>query len=105
MEQARAQVAELKDIFGAEDFYIELMDHALEHNPSTIASLRELAEEFSLKVVATNDVHFLRPDEHEAHDVLICIGESCLILDENRKSYSDRSYCFEDTSCLCLCVC
>ena len=54
MEQARAQVAELKDIFGADDFYIELMDHALETQPATIASLRQLAEEFDLKVVATN---------------------------------------------------
>ena len=92
MEQARAQFAELKDIFGADDFYIELMDHALETQPATIASLRQLAEEFDLKVVATNDVHFLKQDEHEAHDVLICIGESCLILDENRKSYSDQVY-------------
>lgn len=92
MEQARAQVAELKDIFGAEDFYIELMDHALETQPAVIASLRQLAEEYDVKVVATNDVHFLKQDEHEAHDVLICIGESCLILDENRKSYSDQVY-------------
>ena len=92
IEQARAQVAELKDIFGADDFYIELMDHALETQPATIASLRQLAGEFDLKVVATNDVHFLKQDEHEAHDVLICIGESCLILDENRKNYSDQVY-------------
>ena len=92
MEQAREQVAELKEIFDADDFYIELMDHALETQPATIASLRKLAGEFDLKVVATNDVHFLKREEHEAHDVLICIGESCLILDENRKSYSDQVY-------------
>lgn len=92
IEQARQQVAELKDIYGADDFYIELMDHALETQPATIASLRKLADEFDLKVVATNDIHFLRPTEHEAHDVLICIGEGCLILDEDRKSYSDQVY-------------
>ncbi|GAA5497605.1 DNA polymerase III subunit alpha [Rubritalea halochordaticola] len=92
MEKAREQVAELVDIFGKEDFYIELMDHAVEEQSETIPALRGLAEEFGLKVVATNDVHFLNKDEHEAHDVLICIGESCLLLDEDRKSYPDQVY-------------
>lgn len=92
MEKAREQVAELVDIFGKEDFYIELMDHTVEEQAATIPALRGLAEEFGLKVVATNDVHFLKKEEHEAHDVLICIGEGCLLLDEDRKSYPDQVY-------------
>jgi len=56
MESARGEVALLKDIFGAEDFYIELMDHDLESQSEQIPILRGFAEEFGLKVVATNDV-------------------------------------------------
>lgn len=92
LDQARATVAELIDIFGQDDFYIELMDHSLESQASTIPQLCQLAAEFNLKVVATNDVHFINKEEHEAHDVLICIGEGCLLVDENRTTYSEQVY-------------
>ena len=92
IQKAKAEVQLLKDTFGPEDFYIELIDHGLESQSNTIPILCELATEFGLKVVATNDVHFLRPDDHEAHDVLICIGEARLLLDEDRKSYADQVY-------------
>ncbi len=92
LDKAREEVALLKDIYGGEDFYIELMDHSLESQDETIPILRGFAEEFGLKVVATNDVHFLEQQDHEALDALICIGEGCLLLDENRKSYSNQVY-------------
>jgi len=92
MEKAREEVAFLKQTFGADDFYIELMDHDMEKQTERIAQLRQLAKEFDLKVVATNDVHFLEQQDHEALDCLICIGEGCLLLDENRKSYSNQVY-------------
>ena len=90
MEKARAEIESLIDIYGKEDFYIELIDHELESQSKNIPILREFAKEFDLKVVATNDVHFLEQEDHEALDCLICIGEGCLSLDENRKSYSNQ---------------
>lgn len=92
LEKAREEVATLKDIYGADDLYIELMDHELERQSKNIPILRRLAEETGLKVVATNDVHFLEKQDHEALDCLICIGEGRLLLDENRKSYSNQVY-------------
>jgi len=92
IDSARAEVQTLIDIYGKEDFYIELMDHELESQSKNIPHLRGFADEFNLKVVATNDVHFLEPEDHEALDCLICIGEGCLLLDENRKSYSNQVY-------------
>ena len=50
--------------------------------------LLEFCGEFSLKPVAANDVHFLNRKDHEAHDVLICIGTGKMVLDENRMRYS-----------------
>ena len=92
LDKARQEVQTLKDIYGNEDFYIELMDHELEKQSKNIPILRGFADEFSLKVVATNDVHFIEPEDHEALDCLICIGEGRLLLDENRKSYSNQVY-------------
>ncbi len=92
MDKAREEVKLLKEIYGAEDFYIELMDHNLEHQTKNIPILCGLAEEFDLKVVATNDVHFIKNEDHEVLDCLICIGEGSLLLDENRKTYSNQVY-------------
>ncbi len=92
IDKARAEVKALIDIYGKENFYIELMDHEVESQSKNIPHLRNFAKEFDLKVVATNDVHFIEEEDYEALDCLICIGESCLLLDENRKSYSNQVY-------------
>lgn len=89
---ARAEVEHLARIFGKDDFYLELNDHSLEIQQEINATLKAFADEMGLKLVATNDVHFLGRDDHEAHDVLICIGEGRLLLDENRKSYPADHY-------------
>lgn len=92
LSKARNEVLVLKEIFGVEDFYIELIDHELERQAKNIPILCGFASEFGLKVVATNDVHFIEREDYEALDCLICIGEGQLILDENRKSYSNQVY-------------
>ncbi len=91
-ESAFAEAKALCEIFGKEDFYIELMNHGLEEQQHTNEVLNGFANQLGVKVVATNDVHFLEPEDHQAQDVLICIGEGRLLLDENRKSYSPEVY-------------
>ncbi|MFK7910606.1 MAG: DNA polymerase III subunit alpha, partial [Akkermansiaceae bacterium] len=91
-DAARAEVEKLAGIFGKDDFYLELNDHSLEIQQTINTTLKSFADELGLKLVATNDVHFLGKDDHEAHDVLICIGEGRLLLDENRKSYPADHY-------------
>tara|TARA_B110000908_G_scaffold138926_1_gene165327 strand:- start:14964 stop:18470 length:3507 start_codon:yes stop_codon:yes gene_type:complete len=92
LDKAREEVQTLKEIFGAEDFYIELVDHELEKQSKNIPLLCGFAKEAGLKVVATNDVHFIEKQDHEVLDCLICIGEGRLLLDENRKSHSNQVY-------------
>jgi len=89
---ARDEIIALRDIFGAEDFYLELNDHMLEQNQMLNSQLKEFSEELGIQMVATNDVHFLHKQDAEAHDVLICIGEGRLIIDENRKRYPVEHY-------------
>lgn len=89
---ARAEIEGLVKIFGKDDFYLELNDQRLEIQQTINTALKGFADELGLKLVATNDVHFLHQDDHEAHDVLICVGEGRLLLDENRKSYPADHY-------------
>ncbi len=91
-EAAFAEAQALCEIYGKDDFYIELMDHGYEEQRETNAILADIAQRLGVKVVATNDVHFLEPEDHQAQDVLICIGEGRLLLDENRKRYSPELY-------------
>ncbi|MGD7653940.1 MAG: DNA polymerase III subunit alpha [Verrucomicrobiales bacterium] len=90
--KAREVLAELVDIYGAGNVYVELLNHELEPQQKVRPGLVKLAREFGLKTVATNDVHFLNREDHEAHDVMICIGGGHLLLDENRKRYSTEVY-------------
>ncbi|MES2477249.1 MAG: DNA polymerase III subunit alpha [Verrucomicrobiota bacterium] len=90
--KARDTLAELVDIFGAENTYVEIHDHGLEPQRKVNPILIRLAAEMGLKVVAANDVHFLHKHDHEAHDVMICIGGGNLVIDENRIRYTPEVY-------------
>ncbi len=91
-ERARALTREYRDIFGKENFFIELSDHGLEAQKRNRAPLIQLAQEFDLGLVATNDVHFLERSHHEAHDVMICIGTGAMVADEKRMHYVPELY-------------
>jgi DNA polymerase III subunit alpha len=90
--KARETMAELVDIFGKENVYVEIHDHGLEPQRKITPGLLKLAAEFGLKPVAANDVHFLNKNDHEAHDVMICIGTGRLLIDENRMRYTPEVY-------------
>ena len=91
-EKARETLAELVGIYGKENTYVEIHNHGLEPQRRITPSLLKLAAEFGLKPVAANDVHFLNRNDHEAHDVMICIGTGNLIIDENRTRYTPEVY-------------
>jgi DNA polymerase III subunit alpha len=86
--KARETLAELVDIYGPENTYVEIHRHDLEPQRRVTPGLLKLAAEFGLKTVAANDVHFLHRSDHEAHDVMICIGTGHLLIDENRMRYT-----------------
>ena len=91
-EKARETLAELRDIYGAGHTFVELHNHGLEPERKVTPSLIRLAREFGLSTVAANDVHFLSRDDHEAHDVMICIGTGQQVIDENRMRYTPEVY-------------
>ncbi|MFI0348444.1 MAG: DNA polymerase III subunit alpha [Chthoniobacterales bacterium] len=91
-EKAREAVVQYLTIFKKENFFIELSDHGIEAQRRNRASLIELADEFGLGLVATNDVHFLERAHHDAHDVMICIGTGSMVADEKRMHYVPELY-------------
>lgn len=84
--------AAYRDIFGKENFFIELADHGIEQQRRNRAGLLGIADNLGLGLVATNDVHFLERGHHEAHDVMICIGTGSMIHDEKRMRYVPELY-------------
>ena len=86
--KAEETLTELRDIFGQENTFVELHNHGLEKQLALIPQLVELAKKLDLPVVAANDVHFLHRDDHEAHDVMICIGTGSMVIDEDRMRYT-----------------
>ncbi|MDZ4744178.1 MAG: DNA polymerase III subunit alpha [Verrucomicrobiota bacterium] len=91
-KKARDLVGKFKNIFEPGDFYLEMHNHLRDENAQVNRSLVQFAREFSLPLVATNDVHFLERSHHEAHDVLICIGTGHNLSDEKRLRYSPELY-------------
>jgi DNA polymerase-3 subunit alpha len=67
-------VGEFSEIFGPERFYLEVMDHGIEAQRRVNQGLLRIRQQTGLPLVATNDAHYLRQDDHQAHDVLLCIG-------------------------------
>jgi DNA polymerase-3 subunit alpha len=81
-----------KQTLGAENFYLELQNHGLPEQAKVNRRLIALAAEFGLKLVATNDVHYLEKTHSHAHDCLICIGTQALLSDTKRMRYAEQQF-------------
>lgn len=92
LANARKSVGEFVDIFGRENFFLEVHDHGFSEQALCTRQMAEFGKEFDLGLVAANDVHFLNRADHDAHDVMICIGTGSLLMDENRMKYSPEVY-------------
>ncbi len=71
---ARKTAGLYRDIFGKDRFFLELMDHGLPEQRTLNPKLIRLGRETDLDLIVTNDLHYVRRDQHEAHDVLLCVG-------------------------------
>jgi len=71
---ARAAAGRYGEIFGVDGFFLELQDHGLAEQRRLNEQLLRLAPEMGLPLVVTNDLHYVREDQSEAHDVLLCVG-------------------------------
>ena len=92
-KQARKAALEYADIFGKENFYLELQDNHLPEQHDLNREMVKLARELDLQLVATNDVHYLQKSDAKAHDALLCIQTQAMLDDTDRlKFQSDQLY-------------
>jgi DNA polymerase-3 subunit alpha len=91
-DEAEKSLREFVDIFGPENFYLELQNHGMEQQRVVTRQLLEWGKSYGLKTVATNDVHFMNREDHESHDLLICIGTGASVHDQKRLTYSPEVY-------------
>ena len=93
MEEARKSVREYRDIFGEDNFYLEIMENGIPEQKIANQGLIELSKELSIPLIATNDCHYLNAEHAEAHNILLCIQTGKTIEDADRMSLtSDQFY-------------
>lgn len=94
LELARSEFEKYMDIFGKENFLVELMDHGLEEQRKVNRILIEMARYYGLTVIATNDCHYVDREDAEAHDALLCIQTNTTIDAEDRFRFSGDKFYF-----------
>ncbi|PIR77459.1 MAG: DNA polymerase III subunit alpha, partial [Candidatus Magasanikbacteria bacterium CG10_big_fil_rev_8_21_14_0_10_38_6] len=98
-EQAKKVALEYNEIFGQDNFYLELQDHpAIEGQMTVNTELIKLSKDTGIPLVVTRDVHYLNTEDAEAQDILLCIGKGWKVGYTNREDYRqvDRSLCSEE---------
>jgi DNA polymerase III subunit alpha len=91
-KSALRSVGEFGEIFGKERFFLEMMEHGIEDQRRVNQGLLRIHDRTGLPIVATNDSHYLRKDDHHAHDVLLCIGLGKKVGDEGRLRFDSEEF-------------
>ena len=89
IDRAADAVRRYVDIFGADNFYLELQHHpGFDKQEQVNARILELSSRFNLPIVGTNDVHFVNKEDEPAHDILLCVQTGKKVKDKDRMSYA-----------------
>jgi DNA polymerase III subunit alpha len=91
-EEARAATARFIDIFGRENYFVEIQDHGIPEQLKIIPGLLKIADEFGLKIICTNDVHYVNSNDAGPHDAMLCIQTGSKIAEENRMKFSGSQF-------------
>ena len=91
-DRAEQYALELSSIFGQDHFYLELQDHGMPGQKQVNEGIRNIHEKTGIPMVCTNDAHYLRREDAQTHDVLLCIQTGKTLDDENRLRYEPRRF-------------
>lgn len=95
-DKAKETALKYKELFG-DDYYIELQDHGLEDQKRTNPDLIRLAKELDIKMIITNDSHYLRKEDADAQDTLLCLQTNANKDDEKRFSFPNNEFYVKST--------
>ncbi len=83
------------DIFGEGNFFFELMNHGLEEQQRVNEEILKLSKKLNIPLVATNDIHYVLPEDRDAHEVLLCIQTNATLDDEDRLTFQSGEFYFK----------
>lgn len=89
---AKAKALEYKELFGKDNFYLELQNHNLPEQKKVVEGLLRLSRETGIALVATNDAHYIDAEDAEIHDVLLCIQTGADIADQDRMRFETNEF-------------
>lgn len=92
LEQAEASACDYRDIFGKENFFLEMQDHGIAEQRKANLLIPELVRRTGLRPVATNDIHYLMREHAEAHEVLLALQTQTVMSDPKRMRYSSNEF-------------
>ncbi len=90
--EARQAAADYRDIFGKDNFFVELMDHGLGIERRVMADLIRLSDDLGIPRVATNDLHYTHAHDSSAHEILLCVQSGSTLADPNRFKFDAQEF-------------
>ena len=91
-EEAKQAALKMQGVFGKNNYFLELQDHGIPEQNTVNQGLLRMHEETGIPMVATNDIHYVLPEDAEAHDILLCIQTQKKVTDEDRMRYTGGQY-------------
>ncbi len=91
-KEARQAASELRDIFGRENFFLEIMDHGIDVERRVKADLLKLGKDLGLPLLATNDLHYTKHEDAGAHEALLCVQSGSTIADPKRFKFDNDEF-------------
>jgi DNA polymerase-3 subunit alpha len=91
-DEAGKAALEFQEILGKGNYFLEIQEHGIEGQDRIKGALVELSRTTGIPLVATNDAHYLTPEDARAHEVLLCIGSTKTINDPNRRRYGPANF-------------
>ena len=91
-KEAIKAASELRDIFGAENFYLEIMDHGIDVENRVKKDLLKLGKDLGLPLLATNDLHYTKHEDAGAHEALLCVQSGSTIADPKRFKFDNNEF-------------
>ncbi len=92
VDEARKVALKYQDIFGKDNYFLELQDHGIPAQQSVNSVLLRMSRELDIPLVATNDVHYTYAQDAQPHDVLLCLQTGKKVADEDRMRYEGGQY-------------
>ena len=91
-DDARRLAGEYVDMFGANNFFLEIQDHQLDEDKRVMPLVYKLSRETGIPLVATNDAHYLNHDDGRMHEIMLCIQTGKTMSDANRMRFTTEQF-------------